>query len=649
MFAKLIKQVAGRWIRAEDHLLATVPSLVAEGRSMEAERLLRARLARKPADANALNYLGLICHQRGEHAEAVRLMSMAVEAIPGTGFFHANLGEALRANGQLEQAEYHAREAAKLVPGQAEFAYNLGNILFQRGAYAEALEWARQALLGRPDWVEALKLAGKLDFELGHFAEALSCYGHGLTLRPDDPEMVVAMARTRTWACDWHHDLGALSRILGRWASAPLAQEFAGLHPFVAYQFVLPQSLQKAVTDAHVARIQAGLGAARPRFDFSSRKPGGRIRLGYVSADYHGHPTMHLMNGLFGLHDRARFEVSAYSIGIDDGSDYRRRVVAEADYFHDIRNESAAGSAQRIFDDGIDILVDLKGFTYEARPEVFALRPAPLRVAWLGYPGTTGTGLNDYAIVDSIVAPPSHAAHFGEQLVRMPDSYQINDNRQAIADAPPSRRELGLPEHGFVFACFNHVYKIDAVMFDCWMRILARVEGSVLWLYQSNTLARDNLGREAAARGIDPKRLIFAGTLPKPAHLARLSRADLFLDTLLVNAHTGASDALWAGVPLVSCPQEGFPSRVGASLLCAAGLPQLVCASMGQYEETAVRLARVPEELGALRRHLSGQHEKLPLFDTLRFVRNLELAYEVMWRHHLAGRPPLAFTIGEPQ
>ena len=317
------------------------------------------------------------------------------------------------------------------------------------------------------------------------------------------------------------------------------------------------------------------------------------------------------------------------------------------DHFCDIRNESVIDSARRIFADGIDILVDLKGFTIEARLEIFALRPAPLRVTWLGYPGSTGTGLNDYAIVDSVVAPPEHAAHFGEQLVRMPHSYQINDNGQAIAEVAPPRSELGLPEDAFVFACFNHVYKIDATMFDCWMRILSRVEGSVLWLYQSNTVARANLERAALARGIDPKRLVFGGTLPKPAHLARLSCADLFLDTLLVNAHTGASDALWVGLPLISCPQEGFPSRVGASLLCAAGLPQLVCATLAEYEELAVRLARSPGEMQTLRRHLSTQHEKLPLFDTPRFVRNLEQAYELMWQRHVAGQPPQTFTVRE--
>jgi predicted O-linked N-acetylglucosamine transferase (SPINDLY family) len=371
------------------------------------------------------------------------------------------------------------------------------------------------------------------------------------------------------------------------------------------------------------------------------------LRIGYVSADFHAHPTMHLMRGLFRLHDRNRFEVWAYSIGADDGSCYRRDVVADAEHFSDIRDESAADTARRIFADGIDILVDLKGFTFEARPEIFALRPAPLNVAWLGYPATTGTGLNDYAIVDRTVAPAAHAARYGEQLAWMPHSYQINDNGQRIAVVPPSRNTLGLPENAFVFACFNHVYKIDETMFDCWMRILGRVAGSVLWLYQSNVLARQNLERAAALRGVDPARLIFAGTLPKPEHLARLARADLFLDTRLINAHTGASDALWAGLPLVTCPQEDFPSRVGASLLHAAGLPQLVCDSLADYEALAVRLAGAPAELLALRQHLCDEHEKLPLFDTPRFVRNLERAYELMWRRYSAGLPAQSFDVAE--
>ncbi len=647
MLAKLINQVAGRWRRSDAGLLDAIPALVAGGHADKAERSLRDYLVRNPADANALNYLGLICHQRGAFADAVKLMSEAVAIAPEIGFFHANLGEACRAGGLLKLAEHHARESVKLAPGSAEFAYNLGNILFQRHAYPDALSWAERAIALRPDWVEALLLTAKLDFEMENLSSALSRYAQGLALRPDDPEMVLALARGRTWACDWRQDLGALERVLGGWAKNPLGPEYGGLDPFVAYQFPLPQSLRGAVTDAHVARLQSGLGTDRPYFDFTSRATGRRLRIGYVSADFHSHPTMHLLSGLFRLHDRNRYEVTAYSIGADDGSAYRRQVVADVEHFCDIRNESVFDSARRIFGDGIDILVDLKGFTIEARLEIFAMRPAPLRVTWLGYPASTGTGLSDYAIVDNIVAPPEHAAHFGEQLVRMPHSYQINDNTQPIAGTIPTREALGLPPDAFVFTCFNHVYKIDELMFSCWMRILSRVEGSVLWLYQSNPVARAKLELEAAARGIASQRLVFGGTLPKPAHLARLSCADLFLDTLLVNAHTGASDALWAGLPLISCPQEGFPSRVGASLLSAAGLPQLICKDLAEYEELAVRLARSPDELRSLRAHLANGHDKLPLFDTARFVRNLEGAYEAMWQRHVDGAPPESFSVAD--
>ncbi len=645
MLAKLISQIAGRWTRSDAKLLARIPRLVSSGRADEAERALRDYLSRNSEDANALNYLGLICHKRGAFSEAIKLMSDAVAVAPDVGFFQANLGEACRAGGLLKRAEHHARESVRLVPGSAEFAYNLGNILFQRHAYPDALVWAERAIALKPDWVEALLLAAKLDFEVGNLSSALSRYEKGLVLRPDDPEMVLALARGRTWACEWDQDIDSLRRVLVRWVKDPLAPEFAGLDPFVAYQFPLPQSLRLDVTEAHVARLQAGIGDDRPHFDLGSRVHGRRLRIGYVSADYHSHPTMHLLGGLFRSHNRDRYEVTAYSIGADDGSAYRRMVTSDVEHFCDIRSEGVFDSARRIFSDEIDILVDLKGFTIEARQEIFALRPAPIQVSWLGYPASTGTELSDYAIVDNIVAPPGLDAQFGEQLVRMPHSYQINDDMQPIAAMVPARDALGLPESGFVFACFNHVYKIEERMFSCWMRILSQVDGSVLWLYQSNPVARARLEREAAVRGVNPQRLIFGGTLPKPDHLARLSRADLFLDTLLVNAHTGASDALWAGLPLISCPQEGFPSRVGASLLSAAGLPQLICKDLKEYEELAVRLAHSPTELQSLRNHLTEAPAKLALFDTERFVRNLELAYELMWERHLQGKTPESFSV----
>ena len=268
-------------------------------------------------------------------------------------------------------------------------------------------------------------------------------------------------------------------------------------------------------------------------------------------------------------------------------------------------------------------------------------------MAWLGYPASTGRGLNDYAIVDAIVAPPQYQVHFGEQLVWMPHSYQVNDHAQTIASETPSRTELGLPESRFVFACFNHVYKIEPRMFAVWTRILKRVPDSVLWLYVTSVAARTNLERALAAAAIDTRRLICAGTLPKPQHLARLRQADLVLDTLWINAHTGASDALWAGVPVLTCPQNAFPSRVAASLVTAAGLPRLACENLDAYEETAVRLAMQPDDLRAMRVHLETEHERLALFDTARFARNLERAFEEMWRRLAAGEAPQAFAVTE--
>ena len=317
------------------------------------------------------------------------------------------------------------------------------------------------------------------------------------------------------------------------------------------------------------------------------------------------------------------------------------------DGFCDLEHWSASKAAARIHEDGIDILVDLKGYTLGARPEILAMRPAPLRAAWLGYPASTGSGLNDYMIVDEIVAPPEAARHYGEQLVWLPHTYQVTDGSQAIDPRTPARASVGLPEEAFVCACFNHAYKIEPIMFAVWMRVLARVPGSVLWLYESNSGARMNLQIQAWQRGIDPSRLHFGPTLPRAQHLARLRAADLYLDTLYINAHTGASDALWAGLPLLTCPQEGFPSRVAASVLTAAELPHLVCRDLADYEEKAVRLAREPEELRSMRRHLESRRERLPLFDTKRFTRNLERAYEMMWQRHLQGEPPASFRVTE--
>jgi predicted O-linked N-acetylglucosamine transferase (SPINDLY family) len=294
---------------------------------------------------------------------------------------------------------------------------------------------------------------------------------------------------------------------------------------------------------------------------------------------------------------------------------------------------------------GIDIAVDLKGYTAGARPGILAWRAAPVQVSYLGYPGTLGAPYVDYVIADRWVAPVEHEAGFTECVVRLPHSYQVNDRRRAIAARAPSRSDLGLPEHGFVFACFNNNYKITPEVFAVWMRLLQAVPDSVLWLYQASDTAAHHLRAHAQAHGVQAQRLIFAPRLPGPEHLARLARADLFLDTLPVNAHTTASDALWAGLPVLTCAGGAFAARVAASLLSAVGLPELITTSLADYEALARKLALEPQTLQALRTRLAGDRSRLPLFDTPRYCSHLERAYQAMHERVREGLPPQGFDV----
>ncbi|MBE0614760.1 MAG: tetratricopeptide repeat protein [Burkholderiales bacterium] len=622
--------------------------LIQSGRLAEGEQMLRTHLARSPDSVDALHYLGLLCHQSGRGAEAVALLTRAVAHSPATAHLRANIAEVLRAQGDLEAAEEHARAAVTREPGHANFQFNLATVLNARGRVEEALAAGERVLALRPDWVEAFSLCASLCVALERLERAVELGQRACALRPDDPALLLALMRYRAWACDWRGrdaDVAQLQATLASRLARTDAASLDGVNPFGVFEYPVSRQLRNALTQAYCDRILQSAGT--PLDPQPAAEAGrGRLRLGYVSADFHSHPTMHLMRSFFGLHDRSRFEIYAYSIGPDDASEYRRHAAATVDHFVDIGAETERVSADRIRGDGIDILIDLKGFTHQARPGIFALRPAPLRVAWLGYPASTGRGLNDYAIVDRVVAPAEHAADYGECLVWMPHSYQVNDYRQPIAAECPARAALGLPETGFVYACFNQVYKIEPSVFRAWMRILAQVPGSVLWLYASKSVARANLAREASSLGIEPDRLIFGETMAKPQHLARLARADLFLDTGSINAHTSAADALWAGLPVLTCPGGAFPARVAASLVAAAGLPQLVCTSMEDYENTAVRLAQNPVELQSLRQTLSAR-ERLPLFDTPRFVRDLESAFDTMWKRYLSGKPPAAFAVVE--
>ncbi len=371
-----------------------------------------------------------------------------------------------------------------------------------------------------------------------------------------------------------------------------------------------------------------------------------RLRIGYFSADFFSHATMFLMAGLFRAHDRGRFAIHAYSYGPPRDDAVRRDLAGRVDSFTDIGAMGDSDVHALARRHGLDIAVDLKGFTQHNRSGLFAARLAPVQISYLGYPGTMGADCFDYILADSVVIPPEQRAHYSESVIRLPHSYQANDDRREIAANCPSRAELGLPEGAFVFCCFNNTYKIAPDAFAIWMRLLRQVDGSVLWLFRANRWAEANLRREAAAHGVDPARLVFAERLPQSEHLARHARADLFLDTFNYNAHTTASDALWAGLPLVTRAGRGFAARVGASLLHAVGLPELVTADDAGYEALALALARDPARLAAIRARLAENRRSAPLFDTAGFTRAIEAAYETACARYLDGHAPADFTIG---
>jgi predicted O-linked N-acetylglucosamine transferase (SPINDLY family) len=455
-----------------------------------------------------------------------------------------------------------------------------------------------------------------------------------MRLVPEIPYLRGNLLHARMTAGDWRdfeNDKQALDEAVR-----------AGKHavePF-AYQALSdsPQDLQAC------ARLFAGRNfpPAAPIYKVTQRKHG-PIRVGYVCGEFRQQATMILAAGLFEAHDRERFEILAFDNGHSDDSAMRRRLEAAFARIIPIARLPDAAAAQCVADAGIDILVNLNGYFGALRMGLFAQRPAPIQVNYLGFPGTLGAPYMDYILADACVLPEGDVLYYDEKIVRLPGSYQINDDKRARPIAIASRNTHSLPDTGFVFCNFNFAYKITPALFACWMRLLHAVPGSVLWLLHDNEIFAANLRRAAAEQGIDAARLIFAPIAPPDEHVARLTLADLVLDSLPYNAHTTASDALWAGVPVLTCRGNAFAGRVGASLLQAAGLSELVTETLDAYEALAVSLARAPERLSALRRQLAN--DRPPLFDTARTTRHIESAYAEMLARHTRGEAPADFSI----
>jgi len=597
--------------------------------------------------ATAYINLGVVRKEQGNPEAAIGCFRRALELEPHSAEAHNNLGNALRDQGNLDDATACCRRALELKPDYAEAHNNLGVALKDQGKPEEAVTCYRRAMKLNPDYAESHNNLGNALRDQGELDEAIACYRRALELKPDFAAPLGSLIHALQHLCCWEN-LEVLSRRVvaivdgdvGRGPARPVS-------PFV---FLALPTATSAEQQLRCARQWAdcqrkALGEPRHKMRCDRSAPGAKITVGYLSADFHCHATAWLIAELIEKHDRDRFAVFGYSYGPDDGSSTRHRLVEAFDRFVDVREESFAATAGRIAEDGVDILVDLKGYTQHARPEILALRPAPIQVNYLGYPGTMGAEWMDYILVDNYIVPVDQQPFFTENLVYLPGCYQVNDSRREISPSCRSRQECNLPPDEFVFCSFNNSYKITPAMFDVWMRLLKAVPGSVLWLLEGNRFAPANLRKEAEDRGVTAERLIFAPREPLSEHLARHRLADLFLDTFPVNAHTTASDALWAGLPVLTLAGQTFASRVAGSLLRAVDLPDLIATSLDDYESTALRLARDRQGLAGLRARLEANRESCGLFDGGRFARNLEEAYSTMWGIHSGGEKPHRFAV----
>jgi protein O-GlcNAc transferase len=690
-----------------DALCNRAVALLTGGNYRDAEADLDRALSLRPDHADALEHRGIALAGQGRHEEALRTYESALKHDPsnaalllrrGDSLLHLdrcldavtdydrvvglaphnpdawlNRGVALSRLGRHGEALTSYDHALRLRPDFAEAWHNRGSALLALGDQAGALSSYDRAIAARPDYFECWKSRGVLLLRLQAHGDALESFNRALSLNRDDVETLYYRASAlsplslfeeciadcetlldldpdypfargllldaRLHCCDWQ-DLNKTRETL----SADVAAEKPVIGPF-AYLAVSDSPKEQSQCARTLVR-DSYPGASPPLWQ-GERYGHDRIRIAYLSADFRDHAVARLIAGVFEHHDRTRFETIALSLGSEADSSMRKRLEGAFDRFLDVERENEAAIARRVRELEVDIAIDLMGYTRGGRPGILALRPAPLQVNYLGYPGTLGANYIDYLIADSVVIPDEQRAFYAENIAYLPDSYQCNDSQRRIAEQAPSRKEAGLPETGFVFCCFNHNYKITPEIFDIWMRLLASVEESVLWLLEDHPAATSNLRRQAEARGVSPHRLIFAKRAPLDQHLARLQHAGLLLDTLPYGAHTTASDALWVGVPVLTCLGTSFAGRVAASLLSSVGLPKLIRHSLEDYERCARDLALNPAAVLRLREQLAKNRTNAPLFDTMRVTRNLETAYRMMWERQQRGEPPMTFSVGK--
>ncbi len=650
--------------------------LLQAGRNNEVVPLLEAVIRHNPNYAMAHNYLG-IAHMRLQAWQpALTAFEKAVALEPTMAGAYSDMAGVLEQLGHLPQAVAALQQAVALQPKQVQAHHNLGILLWnldrrqeavasmrsafeadrnnaERANYLashlirvkqsrEAVDLMRATLKQVPDNPQTLYILANALREEGQLEGAAAAFAKVLDSQPQVIDARVQLIHLKRRLCRWENLQADVDELMARIDADPQA----GMLPQMMLSNVADPAWQLAnnrrYCQSFVANAAAQTGPLPP---LVTPNDGGKIRIGYLSADFRQHVVASLVAELFSQHDRDRFEVYGFGIGEDDGSPLRARIIDSFDRFTDLLGVSAAKAVAAIREQQIHILIDLTGHTAGDRQDIMALRPAPIQVNYLGYTGTSGAPYMDYLIADPVAIPSTSAAYYAEKLVHMPDSYMVNDRLRKVGQKP-TRAECGLPEDGLVLCCFNDTYKLTPQVFEVWMKLLLSRPDSVLWLRQYSDHTVGNLRAEAERHGVDGSRLYFADRTEHHAdHLARQQCADLFLDTNPYNAHATSSDALWVGLPVLTCAGEGFASRVAASLLHAVGLPQLVTHSMEDYLAVGLALLQEPQQLAHMRAHLLEQREQLPLFDCPRFTRHLETAYTTMWQLWRDGQPPQAITV----
>lgn len=671
-----------------------------EGGNMDrADSILKRVLQAEPKNLPALHILGLIKASQKKYEEAIELLSKAARISPNEGSIQFNLAKALLDCGFERRSLPHHQKAVSLNPNNAGAWLNYGKTVSNLGRHEEALEYFDRAISLKPDYVEALlnkgaalkelrKYESAISFaeqvlaldptlaegwnnkgialkELERYEEALASYAEAINLKPEygdawsNKAIVLNILKRHADAAKCYFRALELSNgqtyLLGQaHHQMMLSCDWTNFEKITHEIFLQIENDRKCaepfgfqgIAQSEDLLRKCAVSYSKAKFPEMANLAGGKkyhhekIRIGYVCGEFRQQATSILLMRIWELHDQSKFEIFAFDNGWSDGSRYRQRIEKAFSKVYDISHLADFDAAKLIAENEIDILVNLNGFFGLGRQGVFAYRPAPLQVNYLGFPGTIGAPYIDYLIADELVVPPSSQEYYVEKIAYLPDSYQANDDQRMVSSRKFTKSELGLPERGFIFACFNNSYKITPATFDLWARILKSVEGSVLWILVDNMTAGDNLVVEASARGIASERLIFAERLDLAEHLARHQLADLFLDTLPYNAHTTASDALWSGLPVLTLRGDTFPGRVSASLLTAIGLPQLITYSEDEYVDLAIDFAKTPIKMQEMKVKLNKNITTEPLFNSNIFSKNIEMLYSKMMARYSAGLMP---------